>query len=359
MLILLLELQQAMDKVKMQKKAALAKTKRNMEEGEEHPGTKKHRAEGTAEGGAADNMELVVQEKGLQIARRVNQERERHVRELIDLDGVASQARIRRENDEADADRKRKDADADAALAREQKALDAVLAREQKALETRAKEAKKAAAAKQAADRASARKLEREKKAQNDASAAEIKRLNAEIKAKVERDKLLQEAADSAAAAAIQREKNAQELEDTKAARKLAREKERHEQDLALAAARRAFINGVAPVVEEAEANEPVPGITIWSHFKDKKKDFPHVKQQKERNLFLRNVGTRAIDLYRTKWKGAGDPIKVIERGFEVYSYPSNEEPLVAQAFVHEYRLHLAGSKQGTLRWGGASSSST
>ena len=397
MLLLLLELKEKLDAVKMQKKAAVEKAKRVVAVAD---------GAGAGEGGAAPTeASLVVWERELQLKVQESKLWEQHARmemtckaeamtqaialqekskELamkeVEVKDTVAEADIRRRAAEIasmDAAAKKEAEIQEAALTRRKAAAneeaeiqDIEMARKKKALKDEEElhnmemtRDKKAATKRQAQERANAKKqaadIACKKKNEAAAAAIVIDRLEREAKAKVDREKLLQQAA-------IQREKEMQDLEDTKAARRLAREKERHEQDLAMAAERQAFINGLNNANNNANDHASdnasdngndhggggLGGITIWAYFAIHKKSHFRAVKVADQAVFLQKVTDRAIQLFHEKWPGAADPNKVDERRVKVYSFPRHDEVLVKLAFGDVYRAHVGGSAQAPLNFG-------
>jgi hypothetical protein len=330
MLLLLLELEHGLDKIKVQKTAAAAKAKRVVAEDEgSATQAKKHKGNESA---------LIVQQKEeLQLACKLNDERQRQ----MELYQMASRDRIRLENEEAEARLRRETMFFDNAingkhvmaaveleLALKHKealaAADAKIARTvlETARKNKEEEERLAAKTKQAAERSKTRALQRAKKTQQAKEAAESVRLEKETKAKLEREKQMQE------------------FEDEKHARALAREKERHVHELAITAERRNFLK---------DTNAEVAGITTWAYFKKNKANYGDVKQA-EQHKFVCQVGVKASALYREKW--GREPELIKERGYEVASFACSDEGVVKQAFTDVYRAHTAGNKQRRLSFG-------
>ena len=360
MLMLLLQLKQSMDAVKLQKKAAVEKAKRSVavaSEGaqQQQEGSKKQRCHENEMGLLVQRKEMLqvkVEESRLweqhaRLEMQLKDEAMRQAFELhdrgrelamkdIEVQEMVVRAEVERKKKaddelaEAELERKKKaaieasklkitleDAEMMAATAREMKAKALMATKEKEGSEAVKAIEKKEMAKKQATERASAKKAFETEKKMHEAALAHLRQM--------------------------------EEFEDAKAAKALERKQKQHEMDMKMATERRAFVSSfVAPfgLVEDNAAAFPI--LTIHTQYFKTKKQFKLVKPS-DLVVFLKKSGTIAAAAYRLKW--GKDPAQVKEKGFDVYSYPRDEEELVNDALCNAYRQVVAGSSQPGLNF--------
>jgi hypothetical protein len=94
--------------------------------------------------------------------------------------------------------------------------------------------------------------------------------------------------------------------------------------------------------------------VTVLTAFTKKETAFK-MNNKVEKEQFLRRAGSKAVTLYKTKYSKEPE-LYTMERGFKVHLYLVNDNGLVDEALGNAFRELRCGGQQGTLNFGGQAS---